>query len=206
MKKLFAFIVILNLMAFNIHAQDAQAILDQATTKIQSSKGINLSFSLTQKDKVGRVLSTAKGILKAKGTKYYIKESDNEIYCNGTQIWNYDGKSEVTVAKADYDDDELSPQQIITGFNKKDFSASVLSSSSTGYQVQLIPVDKRKNFKQVIVFINKPSNLITKAVIIDKTGNINEVSFNNVSLTADIPDSQFVFNTSKHPGIEVVNQ
>jgi outer membrane lipoprotein carrier protein len=206
MKKIFAFTVILNLFAFSMYAQDAQTILDKTTAKIKSSKGINLSFSLTQKDKVGQVLSTTKGILKVKGTKYYIKEGSNEIFCNGTQIWNYDGKNEVTIAKADYDDDELSPQQIITGFNKKDFSATIVSSSATLYQVQLIPVDKRKNFKQVIIFINKTSNLITKAVIIDKSGNINEISFNNISLTADIPDSQFVFDTSKHPGVEEVNQ
>lgn len=206
MKKIFAFIIALNSIALSIYAQDAQSVLDKATAKIQSSKGINVSFSLTQKNKSGQVISSTKGILKAKGAKYYIKQNSNEIFCNGVQVWNYDGENEVTVAKAEYDDDELSPQQIMTGFNKKDFTASILSSSATNYQIQLMPVDKRKNYKQVIISVNKSTNLIFKAVITDKAGNNIEISFSNVSLSAVIPDSQFVFEPSKHPGVEVVNQ
>ena len=150
-------------------------------------------------------MSATKGILKIKGTKYYIKQDENEIFCNGKQIWNYDGQKEVTVAKADNDDDEFSPEQIITGFNKKDFDIKLISSS-VNYQVQLTPVDKRKNFKQVILYISKSTNLITKAVITDKTNAIIEINFSNISFNNTFPDSQFVFDASKHPGVEVINQ
>jgi outer membrane lipoprotein-sorting protein len=68
-----------------------------------------------------------------------------------------------------------------------------------------VPVDKRKNFKQINLFINKANNLITKAVVTDKQGNITEISFGNATFNAVIPDSQFVFDASKHPGVEVVN-
>ncbi|MBS1746477.1 MAG: outer membrane lipoprotein carrier protein LolA [Bacteroidetes bacterium] len=206
MKKIFAFIFILNFVAFNLFAQDAQNILEKAASKVQSAKGINVSFILTQKDKLGHTLGSSKGILKIKGTKYYVNQDGSEIYCNGAQIWNYDGQGEVTVAKAEYDDDEFSPQQIITGFNNKDFTATLIASGSAIYQIQLVPVDKRKNIKQIILFINKANNLITKAVVTDKPGNITEISFGNASFNVVIPDSQFVFDASKHPGVEVVNQ
>ncbi len=206
MKKITAFIFILQLLAFSAFSQDAQSILDKAAAKVQSAKGINVSFTLTQKDKFGHTQATSKGILKIKGPKYYVKQDGSEIFCNGVQIWNYDGQGEVTVAKAEYDDDDLSPQQIITGFNKKDFVSTMVSTGSTVYQVQVVPVDKRKNFKQINLFINKANNLISKAVVVDKPGNITEVSFGNASLNTVIPDSQFVFDASKHPGVEVVNQ
>lgn len=206
MKKIFGLIIILNAFVFSVQAQDAQSIIDNAVTRVQNSKGVTVSFSLTQKDKLGHVVNSSKGILKAKGTKYYIKQEGNEIFCNGIQIWNYDGQNEVTVTKADYDDDDLSPQQILTGFNKKNFTASLLSSASGVYQIQLMPVDKRKNFKQVILFINKTTGLVTKAVITDKRDNIVDISFGNTSLNVIIPDNQFVFEPAKHPGVEVVNQ
>lgn len=206
MKKISVFIFVLQLFTFSAFTQDAQSILDKAASKVQSAKGINVSFTLTQKDKFGHILSTSKGTLKIKGLKYYVQQGSSEIFCNGTQIWNYDGKDEVTVAKAEYDDDDLSPQQIITGFNKKDFISTMVSSGSSVYQVQVAPADKRKNFKQINIFINKASNLITKAVVVDKPGNITEISFGNTSLNNIYPDSQFVFDTSKHPGVEVVNQ
>lgn len=208
MKRIINTILLLHILVFGVQAQgntDAQAILDKAASKVQSSKGTTLSFSLTQKDKFGHELSFSKGILKVKGSKYYIRQDSAEIFNNGTQVWNYDGQNEVTVAKVDNDDDELSPEQIITGFNKKDFDIKLISSSAN-YQVQLTPVDKRKNFKQAILYISKTSNLITKAIITDKTNAILEINFSNVSFNNSIPDSQFVFDASRHPGVEVINE
>jgi outer membrane lipoprotein carrier protein len=209
MKKQSTLILLLCIFGFFVQAQnntDAQKILDKAAAKIQSSKGISVNFSLTQKDKMNHVVANSKGILKLKGTKYYIKQEENEIFCNGIQIWNYDGQNEVTVAKTGNDEDEFTPQQILTGFNKKDFETTLVPSNGTNYQVQLIPVDKRENFKQVILYVNKSTYLMSKAAITDKSNAVTEINFSNISLNSSFPDSQFVFDVSKHPGVEVVNQ
>lgn len=209
MKKLFGLILFLSVCFSCVQAQssnDAESILNKATAKIQSSKGINISFSLTQKDKSKNMVSASKGILKIKGIKYYLKQGYNEIFCDGIKTWSYDGQNEVTVSKVDNDDDELSPQQIFTGFNKSDYDIKLISSSATNYQIQLTPVDKRKNFKQVMLYISKSTNLVTKASVIDKINTITEITFSNITLNTNLPDSQFVFDTAKHPGVEVVNQ
>lgn len=208
MSKSFLALFLFSFITFSVFAQantNANNILDKATVKINSSKGTSLNFSLTQKDKFGHVLSVSKGILKVKGSKYYLKQGSYEIYNNGAQIWNYDGQNEVTVAKVENDDDEVSPVQVITGFNKKDFDIQ-LTSSATIYQVQLTPVDKRKNYKQVLLYISKSTNLVSKAVITDKTNAYTEINFSGIAFNNTIPDSQFVFDPSKHPGVEVVNQ
>ena len=208
MKYFLSLLILLGIFSFSVQAQNdinAQAILDKAAAKVQSSKGISVSFSLTQKDKLGHQLSSSKGIIKIKGSKYYIKQDQSEIFSNGTQVWNYDGQNEVTVAKADNDDDAFSPEQIITGFDKKDFNTKLISSS-VNYQVQLTPVDKRKYFKQVILYISKTTNLVTKAVVTDKTNGIMEINFSNISLNNSFADNQFIFDVTKHPGVEVVNQ
>ncbi len=209
MKKQSTLILLLCIFDFFVQAQsntDAQKILDKAAAKIQSSKGISVNFSLTQKDKLNYVVANTKGILKLKGTKYYIKQEKNEIFCNGIQIWNYDGQNEVTVAKTGNDEDEFTPQQILTGVNKKDFETALAPSNGTNYQVQLIPVDKRRNFKQVILYVNKSTYLMSKAAITDKSNSVTEINFSNIFLNSSFPDSQFVFDPSKHPGVEVVNQ
>jgi outer membrane lipoprotein carrier protein len=209
MKKWFLFFIMLAFGTNTINAQNtatAEGVLDKAASKVQSSKGINVSFSLTQKDKAAHVLSTSKGVLKIKGEKFYLKQEGTEIFCNGIQVWNYDGDDEVTLAKADNDEDAFSPQQILTGFNKKDFNIKLVSSSGANYQLQLVPVDKRKNFKQITLYINKSTNLVSKATITDKLNAVTEIIFTNVTLNVAIPDNQFVFDPSKHPGVEIVNQ
>jgi outer membrane lipoprotein carrier protein len=209
MKRILSIIAVLYFYSFSVSAQnssDAETVLNNATQKIQSSKGINVSFSLTQKDKFGHSLSASKGILKIKGSKYYIKQQQSETYCNGVQIWNYDGDREVTVTKADDDDNAFSPRQILTGFNKKDFDIKLVSAAGDNCQVQLTPVDKRQNFKYITLYINKSTNIFSKAVIVDKTDAFTEINFTNISLNSTFPDSQFVFDASKHPGVEVINQ
>ena len=47
---------------------------------------------------------------------------------------------------------------------------------------------------------------MSKATITDKTNAVTEINFSNISLNSSFPDSQFVFDASKHPGVEVVNQ
>lgn len=207
MKKIFVLVIILfGFLLTQAQNPEAQGIIDKSVLKVKSSKGINVSFSLTQKDKQNQVMDRFKGTMKIKDQKYYIKQEGSEIFCNGVNIWNYDGESEVTVAKVDNDEDAFSPQQILTGFNKKDFDIKLISSAGTNHQIELTPVDKRKNFKQIMLYINKSSNLVSKAVITDKVNTTIEISFNNISLNSTFADSQFVFDASKHPGVEVINQ
>jgi outer membrane lipoprotein-sorting protein len=210
MKKTCILFFLLSLFALNGFSQsatDAQSILDKVSAKVKSAKGISANFTLTQYDKLNQAEGSSKGIVKIKGNKYYVKQDETEIFSNGVQTWNYDGNSEVTVSKADNsDEDMMSPQQVLSGFNKNDFTYKLASSTGTNYEILLTPVDKRKNFKQVILYINKSTNLISKAKITDKTGGTIQLSFSAINLNATIPDSQFVFDATKHPGIEVVNQ
>ena len=69
-----------------------------------------------------------------------------------------------------------------------------------------MPVDKRKNFKQVTIFINKSTNLVSKAKVTDKSDNIIQLYFSAINLNAVIPNSQFNFDASKHPGVEIINE
>jgi outer membrane lipoprotein carrier protein len=211
MKQLFLLVCLVPMTLVSLSAQssgdDAQKILDRASSKLRSAKGITTNFSLTQKDKSNHLQGTAKGVVKIKGNKYYVKEGDNQVFCNGSQQWNFNGRDEVTVSKADNSDpDDLSPQQILSGFSKTDFTSKLISSSGTNYQILLTPIDKRKNFKQVTIFVSKSSNLITKALIIDKSDNKIEITFSNVNLNATLADSEFSFDAKKHPGVEVINQ
>lgn len=209
MKKVYLLFILFIVFSFKSFCQadaDVQKILDQLSTKIKSAKGINATFVLKQADKYGHPMVNADGVVKIKGNKYYLKEDNAEVYCNGIQVWNFDGDREVTVSKATNEDDDITPQQILSGFNKNDFIYKLLSSGANVHQVLLTPVDKRKNFKQVVLFINKSTHLITKANITDKIGVITEIDFSAINLNATLPDSQFVFDNSKHPNTEIINQ
>lgn len=186
---------------------NAKKILDKVSANIKSIPALSASFSYITTDKNKSKKSSVNGLLYVKGSKFYIKQGGNEIFSNGIKTWNYDGENEVTVQNVNpNDDDAFTPQKFFSDFYEKDFTYKLVSSSGNFYEIQLIPVDKRKNFKQVNIFINKAKNLVTKARLVDKSDNTIEFTLSNINTNASLSDSKFIFDTSKHPGVEVISQ
>ncbi len=208
MKQLFVLIVFAASLAGTAFAQsDPKSILDNVSNKLKSYKGISANFTYTTKDKKNIAHGTKSGQILVKGSKYYLKQGGTEIYSDGTKNWNYNSsEKEVTVTDADDDNQAFSPQKFLSNFYDKDFTYSLLSSAGNIYKIALTPVDKRKNFKQVTVFIDKTKDLVTKAQVLDKADNTIEFSLNDVNTSASIPDTKFTFDAKAHPGVEVINQ
>jgi len=186
---------------------NAKKILDGVSAKLNTLKGMTADFSYTTKHRNKALKGSVKGQISIKGEKYYLKQGATEIYCNAVKVWNYNGEDEVTVADVDNDDSKtLSPQKLLSNFYDKDFTYKLVSSAGNYHEIEMIPTDNRKNFKQVNVFVDKSKNLITKAKVIDKSDNIIEFSLSNINTSTSLPDSRFVFDPSKHAGVEVINQ
>ncbi len=209
MKKFLTFIVaFLTITAINAQNDpNAKKVLDDLSGRLKTYKGVSADFSYSTKDRNGKLKGSVKGNINIKGDQYYIKQGGSEIYSNGSKIWNYDGDGEVTVATVDKTDDKmLTPQKFLSNFYDKDFTYKLVSSTSAYHQIALTPIDKRKNFKSVTVFVDRAKNLVTKAKVIDKADNTIEFVLTNVNTNVSLPDSRFVFNASKYPGVEVINE
>jgi outer membrane lipoprotein carrier protein len=211
MKKLYAVLVLFaGFAGMKVNAQNdpnAKKILDNLSAKIKTFKGITANFSYVTKDKNNVQRGAVTGTINIKGQKYFIKQGTTEIYSDGTKTSNYNGETnEVTEAAIDDDNKTLSPQNLLTDFYDKDFTYKLVSSAGKFNEIAMEPTDKRKNFKQVTVFVDKAKTLVTKARVVDKSDNIIEFTLTNINTAAVIPDAKFVFDKTKHPGVEVVTQ
>lgn len=208
MKKLYFVLITIGLLVNVAEAQNdagAKKILDEVTAKLKTFKGITSVFHLVSKGQNGKVNNTINGRIAIKGNKYYIKQGASEIFSDGNKTWNYNGNDEVTVTAADDDNQLLSPQKLMTNFYDKDFSYQLISSAGNFSQIQLKPLDKRKNFKQVNIFIDKSRQMITKAKVVDKNNNIVDFTMSAINTSANIPDNTFVFDKKKYKkNIEVI--
>ena len=61
------------------------------------------------------------------------------------------------------------------------------------------PIDTRKNFAKVNLFIDKAKSSIARARILDKSNNVTELKILNMNFNADLADNLFVFNKAKYP-------
>jgi outer membrane lipoprotein-sorting protein len=208
MKKIYLFIASLVLIAGSTHAQNdpnAKKILDAVSAKIKTYKGVTAGFNLLSKSSTGKVNNNAAGRIFIKGNKYYIKQGATEIFSDGVKTWNYNGNDEVTISPVDANEQSLTPQTLLTNFYDKEYTYKLVSSAGNFNEIALTPVDKRKNFQKINVFIDKSKMMITKARVVDKSNNTITLNLTNINTGANIADNTFVFNKNKYKkNIEVI--
>ncbi len=203
MNKIYTLLVALVIFSTTNMAQNndaaAKKILDGVSSNIKTFKTLSANFSLKSISSKGKDNGTKKGTVQLKGQKYNLKQGKTEIICDGAKIYNYDGNATITVSSIDEAGSSLSPQIFLTNFYDKDFSYKLVSTTSTFSEIQLIPIDKRKNVQQINVFVDKARNFITKAKITDKSNNKIELAISNIVINLAIPNESFVFTKSKYP-------
>ena len=202
MKKFYQLLVTIALLSNTLFAQNdpnAKKVLDAMSNKIKAAKGITVIFSLKSITSKGKPNGVKSGNLSLRGSKYYLKQGKNEITCDGSKVYNFDGNKTITVSSVEEGDQALSPQKLLSGSYGKDFTYKLISSAGKQYQIELTPTNNRKNFQKVILFIDKTQNFITKANIIDKSNNTTEASFSNIKTNAVLADKLFMFDKSKYP-------
>jgi outer membrane lipoprotein carrier protein len=127
----------------------AKKILDAVSARFKSFKSVLASFTYTVENAAGKMLSTKKGTVTMKGTKYRISFGEQEIWCDGKTVWNYDKNSnEVTVNKVDAASGAITPQKLFTDFYDKDFlyklNGDKQEGSKTLQEIEMTPTDKTK--------------------------------------------------------------
>lgn len=202
MNKIFVCCLLLQGSITAVFAQNdpaAKKVLDAVGAKVKAAKGITASCTLNSFTSKGKPNGSKLIALTMKGEKYFIKQGKTEITCDGVSVYQFDGDKTITKSSVAEGSQTLSPQKLLSGAYDKDFTYKLVSSAGAFYEIEMKPVDNRKNFQKVNLFINKASSTFAKARILDKSNNITEVKISNLNLNAAVTDTKFVFNKSKYP-------
>src|SRR6266542_4816877 len=133
-----------------------------------------------------------------------------EIYSDGKTSWSYDkSANEVTVNTVDASGNAMTPQKLLTNFYDKDFyykyNGEKKDAGNAVQEIELTPTDKNKPFHKVYLLVSKATSTISSAKFLEKTGSRYTYSITNLKPNANVKDSDFTFDKSKHPGVEVVD-
>lgn len=177
----------------------AKKVIDAFGSKVKASNGITATFSLKSFTSKGKANGTKALSLSMRGDKYLLKQGKTEIICDGKNVYNFDGAKTITKSAVEESSQTLSPQKLLAGSYDKDFSYKLVNTKGHFNEIEMIPLDKRKNFQKVTLFFNKKTSVLAKANIVDKSNNITELGVSNINLNAKITDALFVFNKSNYP-------
>lgn len=214
MKKLYTLTLfsVLTLLAAAQGKNDpaAKAILDGVSAKFKTFTTVQANFSYKVENAAGKALSTKTGSIKMKGTKYHVLFSGQEIFCNGTTVWNYDkAANEVTISRLDASSGMITPQKLFTNFYDKDFLYLLNGEKKVGgktvQEIEMTPVDKSKPFHKVYVQVDKNAKTIYSTRVLENAGNRYTYTVTSLKTNAALADNIFVFDKKKYPGVEEVD-
>jgi outer membrane lipoprotein carrier protein len=189
---------------------EAKAVLDAVSAKFKTFSTVQANFSYKVENASGKALSTKNGSILMKGTKYKVSFVGQEIFCNGTTVWNYDkSANEVTISKLDASSGMITPQKLFTNFYDKDFRYVMNGEKKVGtktiQEIEMTPLDKSKPFHKVYVQIDKAAKTIYSTRVLENAGN--RYIYTVTSMKTNLPqaDAQFVFDKSKYPGVDEID-
>jgi outer membrane lipoprotein carrier protein len=213
MKKIL--IIICSFLFFSVSAQvdqKARQILEQASNKMQSFQTISMTFTFTMENIKMKIHEKNNGLLLMKGKKYQVKLPDMgmQVYSDGKTVWNYMKEAnQVTISNAGEEGQGvIDPTTIFNvyqeGFTYKYIEDKSMNGKMISY-VELVPLDKTKEFTKMLVGIEKEKQLIFSLVTYGKDENQYGIYVNDFKSNQPIADSDFVFDKASFKDVEVVD-
>ncbi len=185
---------------------EAKKVLDAVSAKFKLFKTVQANYTLKVQDRNGKQQGIKTGMVYMKSDKYKIVDKTIQIFCNGKTTWRYDSEAnEVTISLVDGDAQTITPQKLFTNFYDKDFLYKLNGIKNNIAEIEMTPIDKRKNFHKVYLYVNKKNNVIASAKVLETSGNTYLYSMSNMKTNKDIKDDEFVFDKKKYPNVEEIN-
>jgi outer membrane lipoprotein carrier protein len=189
----------------------AKAILDKVSANFKTLKTVEANYALTVTNRAGKNAGNKSGKIYLKGQKYLLTETSLQIISDGKKIWRFEpDANEVTVSNAADQGDGITPQKLFTNFYDKDFiyklNGNVKQGTKNVAEIEMTPIDKRKNFYKVYLYVDEAQKMIVSSKIYENSGNVYTYSMSSLKLNQPLKDDMFVFNKAKYPGVEEIQQ
>lgn len=186
----------------------ATEILNKVSAKYKAYSTIKTSFNLIIESAEEDFREEQKGIVWINGEKYKLDFGGQEVIVDNINQWTHlKDANEVQINEYEPDENTITPSQLFTLYEegflyRVSGSANVNGVSNT--IIELTPIDKSKPFFKIKMFVDSKSS-INQMIVLDKTGTSYTYVINKFEPNLDMPASMFKFDTSKFPGIEVVD-
>jgi outer membrane lipoprotein carrier protein len=207
-------VALLSVITLNLFAQNdpnAKKILDLVSAKFKTFKTVQANFTLTVTNKAGKSAGSKAGVVYLKGNKYQIQDKGMQIFSDGKKVWKYTPEDkEVTISTVDPTGNSFTIAKLFSNFYDKDFTYKLNGNKKLGTktltEIELTPTAKGKNFTKVLLYIDQKQQLIISTKVIETSGNTYTYGMSNLKTNTALSDNLFVFDKSKYPGVEEIEQ
>jgi outer membrane lipoprotein-sorting protein len=189
----------------------ADNLIKRSRKKLHSLESFVVQFAYQVENKAD---TTQKRIAKSgtlryrpRQNKFAVDMNDMLIVCDGKTLWQYLKKeNEVTITR--YNPKEgFSLDRIFRIYDmdmKVRLDKSDTYKGQTIHKISLFPISDTTDYFRVEVWINEAKELPQRVRFAHRDGTVVEYELRNFQVMA-LPDTEFVFDSRKYPGISVVD-
>ncbi len=190
----------------------ARLVLDNFSSKTKALPGASSEFIFIINDLNNNSEARAKGTFFMKGEMYKVVMDDMEIYYDGKTLWNYiveAGEVNILTPPEEPDPDSYfeNPVRFFSIYEKDFFYKYAGEENREGKNVHVIdlyPKDLKRSFTRIRLIISKEDLVLYSAKYFGKSKMHYTLKIINFT-SQDIPDETFVFDTAKHPDVDIID-
>ncbi|MCS6833830.1 MAG: outer membrane lipoprotein carrier protein LolA [Flammeovirgaceae bacterium] len=187
----------------------AKSILEGMGKKYKNIPHFKVTFNVEQINTLDNTTSSFKGEAKVKGTKYYLKTDEQEIYNDGKNVWTYlRSENEVSITLYEPDENEINLNNFHT-FYEKNFKYAwveqIKENGKTFDVIDLVPENTKSLYYRIRLTIDANTKELKSWKIFEKNGRHYLYTITQFDQTCKITDADFVFDEKKYPKVEVVD-
>jgi outer membrane lipoprotein carrier protein len=203
------FIAFFSLFPLIVNAQSAEkkatALLDEVTAKMKAYKTMKLEFTYSMVNKSQKINESFKGSLIAKGDKYRLNISGQQIFSDGKTTWTYQkDANEVQINEVSDADDASTPTKFMTSYGNN-YKSKLISDKGNLEVIEMSPVKGAKKLSKVNLTLDKEAKQVKSMQVFDKNGAVFTYNIESFVTNQPIADTEFVFKASNYPKVEVVD-
>ncbi len=202
-------------VAYGQNDPQAEKILADVASKFKMYQSVAIDFKVIVSDLQDKSESEHQGKLWVKGNKYKLEIPEQEIYFDGTRIYQYMPEvKEVNVTVPDPNEEDgdlqlMNPQSILN-ISSKSFKSNLVKETTQDnrkvYEIDLYPVQlKTSQYSRIRLCVEKNTAQIVSLKAFLKNGTRYALSFSKYNVSQVLPDNLFIFDRAAHPEVEVID-
>jgi outer membrane lipoprotein-sorting protein len=198
-----------SLQAQTPKANEAEKLMERISKRYKAFKSMKADFVYTIENKQQKSQEKQKGNILVKGNKFKLDIANQLIICDNKTMWTYSREvNEVQVTNYSPKEGAIRMDDIFTMYGKGFIYKTLENKKENGKElsiIELTPKDKKKKFFKIKVTVDKTNQSIVSSQVFDKTGTTHTYLVSNQVPNLKFDDNQFVFDSKKYPGVEIID-
>jgi outer membrane lipoprotein carrier protein len=195
---------------------EAATLLQKVSDKYKAYKNISANFLLiVQHPKIKpeeddrKYTDTLKGQITLQDSKFKIAVKDQQIICDGKNIWTYAASDkEVQLNTYEETDDMFSPSKIFMLY-KEGYLYNIREKTVVNGKhytiLEMAPPNKKLTYFKIDITVDDASLQLVESKIFEKNGVRYIYKLTKQTPNVSTTDETFTFDAKKHPGVKVVD-